>query len=90
MESIPELLARWAELIVAVGGAIMAVGYGLKRVYRMAKNIERVLENSESATTRLDAIEKELKPNGGSSLRDAVNRIDRELQALKSSGRPTA
>jgi hypothetical protein len=76
---------------VAVGAAIMAMWYGIRRGYRAVRAVERILEAVESnqlhvqtALKELSEIRKEVKPNGGSSLKDAVNRIDRRVAVLES------
>lgn len=82
----------------------MAVWAGAKRVYKMAKNIDTLIDKvdknaeiatalgerlelaiEEIATTKHKVIEvkKEVLPNGGSSLRDAVNRIETRVAVLE-------
>ena len=39
---------------------------------------------ARSVSDRLEEIRKETKPNGGSSLRDAVDRIERKLDSVAS------
>lgn len=118
MESIVETsvsgIARTMEIIVLAGAFLMAIGAGLRRVYKMARNIEELIEKVDrngqeavSASERLQLavdeithvrhkvheIKKEVLPNGGSSLRDAVNRIESRVAILETwhqaeNGRP--
>lgn len=34
----------WSELIIALGAAIMALAYGITRVYKMAKNVDNLVD----------------------------------------------
>ena len=65
----------WIQLIVAVG-FLMGMIWG---VLRFAHNLL-----ARSVSDRLDEIKKETKPNGGASLRDAVDRIEKKLDAVTS------
>ena len=51
----------WSEVVVAIGAAIMAVAYGITRVYKMAKNVddlvELVKENGVFAKKAKDALD---------------------------------
>jgi len=76
METLATAITHWAEMIMAVVGVLGLAGLGLKRVYTMARNIEATLD-------AVSEIKKEVKPNGGTSLRDAVNRIDHRVQVLE-------
>jgi dihydroorotate dehydrogenase len=61
-------VSTWSEALLAGAGAVALVWAVMKRIYRMAKNVETVLA--------------EMKPNGGGSMRDAVNRIETDLKEL--------
>jgi len=65
----------WIQLIVAIG-FLMGMVWG---ALRFAHNLL-----ARSVSDRLDEIKKETKPNGGSSLRDAVDRIEKKLDAVTS------
>lgn len=69
-------LGAVATALVAIFGVVrMATRFGVKQITRaitseIGEKVERVYENT-----------MELKPNGGSSLRDAVNRLEsRQLE----------
>lgn len=73
-----------------MGAAIMALWYGVRRSYRAVRSVEKILEAVETnqlhvktALEELAEIKREVKPNGGSSLKDAVNRIDRRVAVLE-------
>lgn len=63
---------EWFAAAVGGLGALWAAGRGLLKI---SKTMDQVLENSEY-------IHRELKPNGGGSLRDAVNRIDDRVDTI--------
>jgi len=65
----------WIQLIVAVG-FLLGMIWG---VIRFGHNIL-----ARSVSDRLEEIRKETKPNGGSSLRDAIDRIEKKLDAVTS------
>jgi hypothetical protein len=66
-------------------GAAGAAGLGLRWVWRGSRALHRLAEgllgdgDRPSAMVRLAAIEAELRPNHGSSLRDAVDRVEQRL-----------
>lgn len=73
-------------MIAATGGAIAVGGsvlYGSYRALRYGVTFSRRAWGFGTRTVKLyELIEKELQPNGGTSLRDAVNRIEiRQLLA---------
>lgn len=103
------------EDILLVGGALMAVFYGLRRIYCGARNIEKLLEyNEEDKKERLDIstrlkdhilseeirdqnrdkqlielmgdvkeITREIRPNGGSSMKDQIGTLVTEQGHIK-------
>ena len=82
---------------MAAGAAIMALFYGIRRSYRAVRAIEEILEGvrenavkaeiavqtTEALARAVEDIRKEVRPNGGSSLKDTVNRIDRRVAVLE-------
>lgn len=76
-------ITTWSELVLVVSGLIGATWLAIKKIYRIAKNIEKLVDNSEEHTVRLAEIEKQVAPNGGKSLRDAVERIENRLDRLE-------
>ena len=70
----------------AVVAALTAISiFGLK-VYRILKRIDSVLgvdRQGRTISERLDRVENQLFPNGGSSLTDKINRIEQEQKELK-------
>ena len=62
--------------VVAASGFVIGMIWGF---VRFAHNIL-----AKSVSERLEEIRKETKPNGGSSLRDAIDRIEQKLDAVTS------
>lgn len=69
----PEHIQAWASFVVVVGAAAAAVGAALAFGWRYAIRPE--------LRRQMEGVMKELLPNGGGSLRDAVDRIERRLDA---------
>ena len=84
-------LLAWAGGFTAVSAAFGVVWRGLRGVRRLCCSLEEFLDDWRGTPSRdgvpghpgvmarLACIEKELRPNGGESLRDAVNRIERTI-----------
>jgi hypothetical protein len=82
----------WYE-IVGVTGAISALCIFLYSVYKIAKRIDAAIgvdEEGRTLSNRMDKVEYQLWPNGGQSLADRVNSIDKtnnhmmtEVQIIK-------
>ena len=82
----------WYE-IVGITGAISALCIFLYSVYKIAKRIDAAIgvdEEGRTLSNRMDKVEYQLWPNGGQSLADRVNSIDKtnnqmmtEVQIIK-------
>jgi hypothetical protein len=82
----------WYE-IVGITGAISALCIFLYSVYKIAKRIDAAIgvdEEGRTLSNRMDKVEYQLWPNGGQSLADRVNAIDKtnnqmmtEVQIIK-------
>jgi hypothetical protein len=82
----------WYE-IVGITGAISALCIFLYSVYKIAKRIDAAIgvdEEGRTLSDRMDKVEYQLWPNGGQSLADRVNAIDKtnnqmmtEVQIIK-------
>jgi len=49
----------WSEFVVAIGAALVAIAYGMRRVYLMAKNVDEIVtgikeNNAIAKSTRAD------------------------------------
>ncbi len=73
------------ELIMAVAATITALGVligAVIAVYRIAKRIDSALgvdEHGRTLSDRMDRVEHQLWENGGSSLADRVNNIEKHV-----------
>jgi len=82
----------WYE-IVGITGAISALCVFLYSVYKIAKRIDAAIGvdgEGRSLSDRMDKVEYQLWPNGGQSMADRVNSIDKtnnqmmtEVQIIK-------
>lgn len=80
MEVILTNLKKWIELfgpITAFAGIVWK--FFLKKKYDEYKVAHTNLMKIAEYIPKIDNIHAELKPNGGSSIRDAINRIERNL-----------
>jgi len=59
------------------------VAMAVKSIYKMARNIERLITTTEANAVRLVEIEKQVTLNGGASLKDAVARIEKKIVAME-------
>ena len=77
------------EWILALAAFIIAVGIiwrGMSSIYTIVKRMEHTLgvdEQGRTISERLNRVEHQLFPNGGSSLTDKINRIAFEQQDMK-------
>ena len=70
----------------AVVAALTAIAIFSMKVYRILKRIDGVLgvdRQGRTISERLDRVEHQLFPNGGSSLTDKINRIEQEQREMK-------
>ena len=81
-------MAPW-EIAITVGavvGSLLVIFGALYKVYKVAKRIDDALgldSKGRTVSDRLDRIEHQLFPNGGSSLTDKINSIAFEQKAMK-------
>lgn len=55
-----------------------------ERMAKFENCMNKMNENISNIEDKIQEIEKELKPNSGTSLRDAINRIEARLEILES------
>lgn len=78
-----------AETVIMVGAVVAAVtGMGIfaMKVWKILKRIDGVLgvdRQGRTISERLDRVEHQLFPNGGSSLSDKIGKIEREQGSLQ-------
>ena len=77
------------EWILALAAFIIAIGIiwkGMSSIYNVVRRMEETLgvdEQGRTISDRLNRVEHQLFPNGGSSLTDKINRIAFEQRELK-------
>lgn len=84
MSKLIDDVTSWSELVLAVFGVIAVMVAAMKSLYKIARNVEKLVETSDSHTERLAVIEKQVTLNGGTSMRDAVGRIEERLAKIES------
>lgn len=114
MTDLHDILQTYAQDIILIGGAIMAIAYGIRRMYNLAKKIDTVLSLQQAQTDTLtslvkdrlivqdkvierekevdkhmlstamslEEITREIRPNGGSSIKDVVNLTNAKVSDL--------
>lgn len=75
-----------AAFLAALGGIHKFVWPALRGAYRLARGTERFIAEYQQ-TGGFAGLYKELHPNGGSSLRDAVDRVGREARDAAAAAR---
>lgn len=80
---ISQILEHSDKLITGVSALIGAVTGGITAVKAKHKVTKDLLSKVETLQKGLDAITTELSPNGGSSFRDKVTRIEESIDLLK-------
>ena len=110
----PSTYQNIGEIILLAGGVIMAIGYGIRRIYRIARTVEDIFHHvveekverqrlqkelkdhiqMEESRDRvrddqfitivndLNEITREIRPNGGSSMKDSINQMQRDIAVL--------
>jgi hypothetical protein len=69
------------QMVGATMGAILVLFGALLSIYRIAKRIDNSIgldADKRSVSDRMSRVEHQLWPNGGSSLADKVNDLDRQ------------
>ena len=69
---------EWVGLIAGILAILVAIWRLIRALYHLARLAEKALE-------RLTAVEKELRPNSGTSLRDRVDQVHRIAQSNEQS-----
>ena len=66
-------LLTGVEWLVAAIAAVGTVAMGVKKVYRLARNVETSLD-------KMDKLQKQFEPNGGESMYDKLNLLMHHVQ----------
>lgn len=85
---LPDTFKIIAENVVLFGGALMGIYYGIKRVYTTARNVEKLVENSEKNSKSQEAVRTELlshtqlETERDSKRDERANRLEKSLEEL--------
>jgi hypothetical protein len=69
-----------------IAAAVTGVGIFFHRIYKIAKRIDSALgvdKEGRTISERLQRVEHQLFPNGGTSLTDKINRIEQDQREMK-------
>jgi len=69
-------------LVVVTGGAVVRVWPYISKLVHTIEIIAELPERLDKIEFRLKAVEQEVKTNGGSSIKDAVKRIEDHLNKI--------
>lgn len=72
-------------LVAAIIAALTTISVFVLKIYRVAKRIDGALgvdKQGRSISDRLERVEHQLFPNGGSSLTDKINRIEQDQKEM--------
>lgn len=71
--------STWAQFIISTVEILGLIWAGFKFVNKVNKRLDKLDEIDD----RIKKVESQYVPNGGSSMRDAVNRIEKNLDRLQ-------
>jgi len=80
----------WINFIVSIGFFIGFIWGTLKTINQVKVLLHHRIANkasdlaAERLASEIEEIKKQYKPNGGSSMRDAINRIENKLDMVQS------
>jgi PAS domain S-box-containing protein len=76
-----------SQILGYVAGALVALGtiygYAIKPLIKFLKNFVEVLSKLDESLPVLMEISHQFKPNGGNSLRDVIDRIEKDINTSK-------
>lgn len=75
-----KLITEWVEQAAAAAAALGTIWVGFKKMKKKIKPFFNSTAEIELLNKKLDLICKELTPNGGSSLKDKINKIEAEIK----------
>ena len=76
-------IKQWSEWLTFATIAVPIIIAAIKWVNSVLTEINKLKNMKEIELSYIEEIRKELRPNGGSSLRDAINNITKQLSALE-------
>lgn len=80
--------SQFVTVLVTIGGIIPVVGLALWVLRRMHSGLVKAV--SEGVAAQLHPVQKELTPNGGSSMKDQMNILVTDMAALRREQRKQA
>ena len=71
--------STWSQFILSSAEILLLVWAGIKVVSKISTKLDKL----EDIDDRIKKVESQYVPNGGSSMRDAVNRIEKNVDRLQ-------
>jgi len=71
--------SSWSQLILSTLEILALIWAGFKLVSKVINRLDKLDEIDD----RIKKVESQYVPNGGSSMRDAVNRIEKQVDKLQ-------
>lgn len=71
--------SSWTQLILSTLEILALIWAGFKYINKIISRLDKLTEIDD----RLKKVESQYVPNGGSSMRDAVNRIEKQVDKLQ-------
>lgn len=73
-----------ANVLILISATLVSIGVIYRYTVKpFVRGVRGFLERQHRIMTAVDFVEKELRPNGGSSLRDAVDKLVRRTEELE-------
>lgn len=74
-----DIASSWSQLVLSSAEILLLVWAGFRYINKLTVRLEKL----DDINTRLETIEGQYRPNGGSSMKDAVNRIEKQLDKMQ-------
>jgi len=74
-----DIASSWSQVILSSAEILLLVWAGLRYINKLTARLEKL----DDINKRLETIEGQYRPNGGSSMKDAVNRIEKQLDKMQ-------
>lgn len=71
--------STWSQFILSSAEILLLIWAGIKVVSKISNKLDKL----DDIDARIKQVESQYIPNGGSSMRDAVNRIEKQVDRLQ-------
>jgi len=74
-----DIASSWSQVILSSAEILLLVWAGFRYINKLTARLEKL----DDINKRLETIEGQYRPNGGSSMKDSVNRIEKQLEKVQ-------